>query len=449
MPRTWTASLQLLVVVAFALATSAHTHAAQDADSPQPNAEAAKAFEEVVKHYRKLPSVEVDCTMQIEMEQDGQKAAGDKVETRIIHSANGDGVLTLNGFTCTIKGDTLWMEHESTDHSYYSEKFEDSPYYPLFMKFMDLPFPHIGIFWGEPEMSDLWMQLVTRTPNLVPMLLEEVKADDGHAQQVITFSSEDASMTMRINAESKLIESIEHEIHDGQFVRDGAIIRSTYAIENIVHDNPADAPKIAFDPAGRQRVDFIQSLVARPVREIPDQPIQVPGQAGGEPGDAFVGKPAPPIVVPLLGGGDFDLAAMKGQVVVIDFWAVWCPPCRAALPNLHEVANWAKRQDLPVRFFAINVWEKGADDAARNKVAGDFWKDNKYTLPVGMDHAGGVAQAYALQGIPTTIIVRSDGVVHGYHIGAPPNYVEWLQGEIKDAIAALEGGGGDDHGHAH
>ena len=106
---------------------------------------------------------------------------------------------------------------------------------------------------------------------------------------------------------------------------------------------------------------------------------------------------------------------------------------------LHDVGKWVRDKELPVRVIAVNCWEHGDTDEARAKTAGDFWNNAKYTLPVAMDHNGATATAYGVQGIPTTVVIRSDGVVHSYHVGAPPNYVEWLEEEIEDAIAALEG----------
>jgi len=420
--------------------------AIQDDERFVPDAKAAEAFEAMVKHYRELPGVEINCVMQIEMEQDGQTSKGEKVEARLVRSGDSTGTLELRGFTCTIKNKSLWMVHESTEHSYYVERFDDSPYWPLLMSFQDLPFPHLAILWGEAEMPDLWMQLHSRTPMLVPTKVEMVEHEDGATERLITLSSPDATMVIHQNPRTKLIDRIEHEITGGMFVRDGAVLRSTYTYEDQVFENVADAPKIVFDTGGRQRVDFVAALVDRPVPEVAIG--EMPEAPRDDPGAALEDQPAPAFDLPMLGGANVELSALKGQVVVLDFWATWCPPCRKALPSLHEVGAWVKSEELPVRIFAVNCWEHGDNDGARAKSAGDFWKSNNYSLPILMDHQAAAATAYGVQGIPTTVIIRSDGVVHAYHVGAPPNYVEWLQGEIKGALAALEGDGdGNAHGH--
>ena len=428
---------RLIIVVAAALAV-VQTLAAQDDERYPPDPKAAKAFEELVKHYREIPAVEINCKLTIAMEQEGAKAAGEEITGKVVRSADAAGLVELRGFTSTIVGDTIWIVHESTDHSYYTEKFEDSPYWLLLNRFLDLPLPHLAILWGEAEMSDVWMQLHSRTPYLMPTKVEDAVKEDGTKERLITLSSPEASFVLHQNPETKLIETAKHEITGGFYVRDGAIIRTTYEFEHTVHENAADAPKIAFDPAGRQRVDFIAALVdVPPPQALGAGDLQGAGQA---PAAALEGEAAPAFDLPLLGGGSAKLEDLKGQVVVLDFWATWCPPCRRALPLLHDVGKWAKAEELPVRVFAVNCWEEGDTNEAKEKTAAEFWTHNKYTLPVAMDYGSVVAAAYGVNGIPTTVVIRSDGVVHTWHEGAPDDYVEWLKGEIKDAIAALEAG---------
>src|SRR5689334_20599579 len=66
-----------------------------------------------------------------------------------------------------------------------------------------------------------------------------------------------------------------------------------------------------------------------------------------------VGKAAPEIQLPLYGGGDFSLADLRGKVVVLDFWATWCPPCVASMPHVEETAG--RYADRGVMLYAVNV----------------------------------------------------------------------------------------------
>ncbi len=422
--------LAALIAAVAILASTTSSLAVQDDEQPEANPEAAKAFEEMVKHYRELPGVEVKCTMTITMQQDGAEVEGEPVDARILRNRNGDGVFELRGFTVTSLKNALWIVHESTDHSYYTEPFQDSPYWVLLTRFQDLPFPHLGILWGDEEIPFVWAELHSKSTELVPAKVEDVAKDDGSHEKLITLRGPNASLVLHENAETKLIDAAEHEITGGIYVRDGAVIRTKYKFEHVVYDNDADVPAITFEPAGRQRVDFIASLI-----DVPPPAALAGGDdidAAPAPGEAIEGQQAPAFELPLLAGGSVKLEKQRGQVVVLDFWATWCPPCRAALPKLHEVGAWAKREELPVRIFAVNLREKP-------EIVQPFWSGNKYSLPVALDSDGAVANAYAVQSIPTTVVIRSDGVVHAYHVGAPQEYADWLKSEIKDALAALEG----------
>jgi hypothetical protein len=110
------------------------------------------------------------------------------------------------------------------------------------------------------------------------------------------------------------------------------------------------------------------------------------------------------------------------------------------LPELHKAAKWAEEQKLPVAFVTINVWE--ISDPAQNnpderlKRAKKFWAQRNFSLPIAMDFTDETAASYGVTGIPTTVVIRPDGVIHAYHSGAPPDYAETLKREINEAIAA-------------
>jgi thiol-disulfide isomerase/thioredoxin len=166
------------------------------------------------------------------------------------------------------------------------------------------------------------------------------------------------------------------------------------------------------------------------------------GEMAGGGGGALVGKPAPPVTLATADGKAFDLADMQGRVVVLDFWASWCGPCMMGLPKLHEVAKWASDEQLPVTVMTINVWEIRPPNPdspdARLASALKTWEKKQFTLPIAMDYGDQVAGAYGIGGIPTTVIIRSDGIVHAQHVGvADP---EQLKKDIQAAIKAVEPG---------
>ena len=70
--------------------------------------------------------------------------------------------------------------------------------------------------------------------------------------------------------------------------------------------------------------------------------------------DPDLGQPAPPLVVPELGGGTFDLASLRGRVVVLDFWATWCPPCREEMPALDTLYQRYHPRGLELIAVSVN-----------------------------------------------------------------------------------------------
>ncbi len=196
----------------------------------------------------------------------------------------------------------------------------------------------------------------------------------------------------------------------------------------------AVAEAMAFDPGTRQQVDMLATLLPEPDR------AEIPEQVWG----GMVGEPAPDWILATADGDALDLEDLRGQVVVLDFWATWCGPCIRALPLLHDVAKWARAEQLPVRVVTINVFERDrngdATPDARLQTVTEFWKKHGFSLPVAMDYTDETAAAYGVQGIPAMFVIRADGVIHAHHVGIADNYLEQVKSDVTGAIEALEAG---------
>ncbi len=114
-----------------------------------------------------------------------------------------------------------------------------------------------------------------------------------------------------------------------------------------------------------------------------------------------VGQPAPDWTLKDAAGQPVALADLKGKVVVLDFWATWCGPCRAAMPGAQKLHEKFKGRSVAV--FGVNCWETDADPAK-------FMKDNGFTygLLVGGDD---MAQSYGVVGIPAFFVIGPDGKI--------------------------------------
>jgi thiol-disulfide isomerase/thioredoxin len=119
---------------------------------------------------------------------------------------------------------------------------------------------------------------------------------------------------------------------------------------------------------------------------------------------------APPFEVTTTDGQRISLDNLQGKVVLLDFWATWCGPCRAALPHMKEIAK--KFQEQPLVILSVSL---DKDEAQWR----DFIAKNEMTWPQYRDggFAGPVAKLFGVEAIPHTFTIDADGVLQEEHIG--------------------------------
>ena len=126
-----------------------------------------------------------------------------------------------------------------------------------------------------------------------------------------------------------------------------------------------------------------------------------------------VGQPAPSLVVPLVGGGTFDLASLRGKPVWVNFMATWCPPCQDEFPLMNGFA--ARYAGTGLVVIAVDVREDEGAVAA-------FAKQLGATFPLGLDTDGSAAEAWDAIALPTHFWIGVDGIVrHGALGGIGPD----------------------------
>jgi peroxiredoxin len=121
--------------------------------------------------------------------------------------------------------------------------------------------------------------------------------------------------------------------------------------------------------------------------------------------------PAPQFTLPSKAGSDVSLAQYKGQVVMINFWASWCGPCRQEMPLLENI--YKKYNKLGFTLIGVNV-------EPDSKAADDWLKQTPVTFPVLYDKSSKVSQMFNVSGMPTTVIIDRKGNVRYRHISYKP-----------------------------
>jgi len=150
-------------------------------------------------------------------------------------------------------------------------------------------------------------------------------------------------------------------------------------------------------------------------------------------GTVEVDAAAPGFVLPQLQAeAPLNLEQHRGRVILLDFWASWCGPCRESLPEYQKLRDEFAREDFEV--IAVNLDENEAD-------ARDFLEQHPLQFPLPRDAEGNTAKAYALVGMPTSYLIDRDGVVRSRHSGFKMKDVAPLRVRIQALIA-------EKHSHA-
>jgi thiol-disulfide isomerase/thioredoxin len=383
----------------------------------------------IVAAYRAAPSLVIaeSVTVVASPRQGGEGGEAKPVAIEIDSLGGRRAAVRFRGFDCRMSEGTVSVIHESNPDAYVETEDGGSPYYTLFAAFIELPFPSLAIVLGEDAADEVAMQLHPRTPWVKPVRVERIFDSGGRERHRLVLEAEHERLTLDYDPATRFLLAAEATVTGGDAVPDGGTLSMRHEIKTAVPAEPFDAARVRLEPGDRARLDSIGALPKGP-------------PPGADAPAAEIGTPAPELRLPSIAGGEVDLEDHLGRVVVLDFWASWCGPCREGLPKVAKFAADAKRRELPVVVLPVNVMEEAAGAARRDLVLESYRRMglDPAAFPSLVDERGLATAAFRLRAIPVTVIVRADGTVHAWQVGSRPDLAEWLEGEVAAAIAAVE-----------
>jgi len=134
--------------------------------------------------------------------------------------------------------------------------------------------------------------------------------------------------------------------------------------------------------------------------------------------EAKVGASAPEFTLKDLSGKDVSLASLRGKVVMLNFWATWCPPCKEEIPSMMRL-NQAM-SGKPFQMLAVSI-----DDGGKPAVEA-FFKQSGFSLPALNDPGQSIGKLYGVTGVPETFVIDKKGVILKKFIGG----LDWSAPEV-------------------
>jgi cytochrome c biogenesis protein CcmG, thiol:disulfide interchange protein DsbE len=129
----------------------------------------------------------------------------------------------------------------------------------------------------------------------------------------------------------------------------------------------------------------------------------------------------------LANGSTLKLSDLKGKVVLLNFWATWCPPCREEIPSMMKLNSLMSGK--PFQMVAISI-DEGGKPAIES-----FFKESGFSLPTYLDESGASVKSYGITGVPESFIIDKQGILVKKIIGGfawdSPEAVSFLEGLMK------------------
>ncbi|WP_208591845.1 redoxin domain-containing protein [Gracilibacillus suaedae] len=129
-----------------------------------------------------------------------------------------------------------------------------------------------------------------------------------------------------------------------------------------------------------------------------------------------IGNIAPDFELETLGGETVKLSDYRGEPVMLNFWATWCPPCRSEMPDMQRFY-----EDTDMKILAINL----TDTESNFEDVGQFVEEYDLTFTIPLDQGNVVGDRYQIRPIPTTYMLDSNGIIQ-FNVFGPLNYDQMM-----------------------
>ncbi|MHC5022630.1 MAG: TlpA family protein disulfide reductase [Planctomycetota bacterium] len=348
--------------------------------------------------YRSAPALTDTIRIRVE-----QPNGSEEEQFEMAIGASGDAELRLQGFVFASIGPKVFIRQETLPSKYVEVPLQDNlldtirsitngqaafPAPGLLLRYADTP---------DEQVNAFGLGLV----NNLQLTGHETVQADGQSYDRLQFAAENGvEVTARIDQGTRLVKMVELK---------RAPLVYTFTMDPARHETLPEA--IRFDPAGRRKVADLSKLSL------------------GE------GDPAPDFTLESLDGQPIKLSALRGKVIVLDFWATWCGPCKKGLPELQKFADWASENDKAVMVFPVNMGERQPTEAAKRQFVSSFWKKAGYGMTTLLDLDNAVARQYQVGPIPHTVVIGPDGTIIKVKIGFDPAMSTVLRETATEALS--------------
>lgn len=409
MQRNWRMSMPLLAAASIVSVLVA---------GPQPGPTATEGFNELIRTVREGDPVRVESVLVLESSIGDVVERTDPLVAVYVLDGPGRGLVRLKGWRLTADEGQVIIEHDREPDAYVRVEHAGTPLAAMRKLLRSLPDPYLALALGSSEPASLLKELHDEDLGLVP-------TESG--SESIRFTGDTATLELSLDAVGRPVEG-ELILTGGRLPEDVRLRwHWTWSHASLSRDELEAA--MQFDRRGRQRVDSPQALR----RKVAALGSTGEGHTEGSPGLELEGDD----------GQVNSLASLKGQVVLVEFWASWCSPCMRSLPALQaRVKKWAE-EGHPVVLLSVNTLEVDGENTqtldSRIQLVQRVRRAHGIDVPVLLDLDDAVAEEWGVTALPATFVIDGKGRITTRLTGHGPGSMEELEQAVEAVLVELGG----------